>query len=182
MMEQSQQKSKQLRGEALKSRIVDAIHEYVSEQREVIDPKRISMKSIAAFVPCSRTTLLKYDDIVSNTLRDIGLRLARRTGEARSVALSDRVDFLRKQNEELKNELDALRIHHAKIYGQLYKNLEPMAALVKDEAGKILTRDGRCCLCGSVWPDEVQTNVVELSMSKRDPRKKQLKGAKDDGS
>ena len=136
MTEKRRNKSKQLRGEALKSRIVDAVHEYVSEQREFIVPNRISMKSIAAFVPCSRTTLLKYDEIVSHTLRDIELRLARRTGEARSAALSDRVDLLRRQNEALKAELAAMRIHHAKIYGLLYKSLEPMAALVKNEVSR----------------------------------------------
>jgi hypothetical protein len=178
MTTKPQQRIKQLRGNALKIRIVDAIHEYASEQVDAIDPDNVSMKAIAAGVPCSRTTLLKYDDIVANTLKDIGLRLARRTGDARAGALSDRVDLLRKENDTLKAELAAMRVHHTKLYGLLFTSFEPMAALVKNDVAAILMRDGCCGLCGSEWPTGVPSNVVEFNKTERSPRKRQLKAPK----
>lgn len=152
----------QLRGNALRARIVETVRKYVAEQNGSIDPDRISMKAIAARVPCSRTTLLKYDDIVTNTLRDIGMRLARRTGEARVEVLLDRVDLLKKENADLKAEIRAVRIHHVQLYERLLMESASLAALVRTIGTTASKLQERCILCGGEPPAVHSDNVVEL--------------------
>lgn len=156
-------KSAQLRGDALIARIRKAVREYADEMSDRLDSQRVSMKAIAERVPCSRTTLHKYESVVSDALRDLGYRAARRTGEARAEALAFRSEIYRQEVEALKAELTALRNHHAEIYTILLMHSVPAAALVRDAAIAASHRDGRCVLCGGKPPSGALTNVVGLT-------------------
>lgn len=158
-------KALQLRGEALKARIQDSVREHVSQMGDRIDPDRISMKAIAALVPCSRTTLQKYEAVVGDCLRDLGYRAARRTGEARAEALAYRADLYKQEIVELKAELAALRAHHADLYGRLLMASAPMGSLIRDDAIAASQKTGRCILCGGTPPHDEPTNVIDLPTS-----------------
>lgn len=170
----SKLKAPQLRGDALKARIRDAVREHADEMGSRIDPARVSMKAIAAQVPCSRTTLQKYESVVADVLRDLGYRAARRTGDARAEALAHRAELYKQQIDDLKAELAALRAHHVDLYGRLLMASAPMAALVRDDAIAASHRDGLCVLCGGLPPSAEPTNVVDIpsSASRSKPRKK----------
>lgn len=155
-------KPKQLRGDALKARIVETVHELVSELGNHGNPSHISMKAIAARVPCSRTTLLRYDSFVARILEDVDLRLARRTGDVRAKALEDRVELLRQEAAALKAELNALRAHHVNLYGRLLMSSTPVASLARDDAITISQRDGRCLLCGGPPTTDESNNIVDF--------------------
>jgi len=155
----------QLRGEALKARIREAVPEHVSQMGDRIDPDRVSMKAIAALVPCSRTTLQKYETVVGDALRDLGYRAARRTGDARAEALAHRADIYKQEIVKLKAELAALHTHHADLYGRLLMASAPMGALVHDDAIAISRHNGRCILCGGTPPREEPINVIDLPAS-----------------
>lgn len=156
-------RGKQLRGQALKDRIFEAVHELISEQGTQVDPSRVSMKAIANQVPCSRTTLLKYEPIVENALKDVGCRLARRTGEVRAEALVHRVELYKEELKELRAELSALRNHHVDIYGRLLMGSGPVSGLIRDSAMVASYRDGRCVLCGGGPPSPAPNNIVEIT-------------------
>ena len=158
----SKPKATQLRGDALKARIREAVREHVEEMSDRIDPDRVSMKAIAEKVPCSRTTLQKYETVVADALRDLGYRAARRTGDARAEALAHRADLYKQQIDDLKAELAALRAHHADLYGRLLMASAPMAALVRDDAVASSQSEGRCVLCGGPPPSANPTNIVDL--------------------
>lgn len=167
--------AQQLRGEALTQRIVKAVHEHVEELGDRINPNRVSMKEIAAAVPCSRTTLLKYEAVVANALRDLGYRAARRTGDSRAEALAHRADIYKQEIQDLKAELAALRTHHADIYGRLLMASAPMATLVRSDAVAASHRDGRCVLCGGEPPSIMPTNVHKLSTKPNEAPKRKKK-------
>lgn len=158
----SKPKGTQLRGDALKVRIREAVREHAEDMGDRTDPNRVSMKAIAERVPCSRTTLQKYESVVADALRDLGYRAARRTGDARAEALAHRVELYKQQIDDLKAELAALRAHHADLYGRLLMESAPMAALVRDDAVAASQRDRCCVLCGGPPPSETPTNVVDL--------------------
>lgn len=155
-------KAPQLRGNSLKARIGEAVREYAREMEDRIDPQRISMKAIAKRVPCSRTSLQKYEAVVADALRDLGYRAARRTGEARAEALAHRAELYKQEVGELRAELAALRAHHADLYGRLLMASAPMAALARDDVIAASQRNGRCVLCGGVPPSDEPINVVDI--------------------
>ncbi|WP_298914045.1 hypothetical protein [uncultured Roseobacter sp.] len=147
----------------MKVRIEDAVREHARDLGDRIDPKRVSMKAIAERVPCSRTTLLKYETVVADALRDLGYRAARCSGQARTEALAHREELHKEEIAVLKAELAALRSHHAELYGRFLMRSAPVAALVHDEAIAVSQRDGRCVLCGGLPPNSEGANLVELS-------------------
>ncbi|WP_143526049.1 hypothetical protein [Roseivivax lentus] len=155
-------KTPQLRGEALKARIGDAVRELARDLGDTIDPRRVSMKAIAERVPCSRTTLQRYQDVVDDALRDLGYRAARRTGGARAEALAHRAHLYKEEIAGLKAELEALRAHHADLYVRLLMQSAPVAALFRDDAEAASQREGRCLLCGGTPPSSEPSNVVDL--------------------
>jgi hypothetical protein len=156
-------KTPQLRGDALKARIGEAVSELARELGDRIDPQRVSMKAVAERVPCSRTTLQKYETVVSISLRELGYRAASRTGKARAEALAHRTYLYKEEVAALKAELGALRAHHAEIYGRLLMQSLPVAALMRDDAVAYSHRDGRCLLCGGSPPQMEPTIIVDLS-------------------
>lgn len=158
----SNPKASQLRGDALRARIGDAVRELVQDLGDAIDPKNVSMKAIAERVPCSRTTLQRYEAVVADALRDLGYRAARRTGSARAEALAHRAHLYKEEIAALKAELEALRAHHAALYGRLLMQSAPVAALVRDDAVVVSQREGRCVLCGGTPPSSEPSNVVDL--------------------
>lgn len=159
----SKPKARQLRGEALKARIGDAVREIARDLGDTIDPQRVSMKAIAERVPCSRTTLQRYEGVVDGALRDLGYRAARRTGGARAEALAHRSHLYKEELAALKAELEALRMHHATLYGRLLMQSAPVAALVRGDAVAASQSEGRCVLCGGTTPSSDPSNVVDLS-------------------
>ncbi len=168
-------KPPQLRGDALRARIGEAVREHAQERGARIDPNRVSMKAIAERVPCSRTTLQKYESVVDDALRDLGYRAARRTGEARAEALAHRVELYKDEIAALKAELDALRAHHAELYGRLLMQSVPVAALVRDAAAAASHRDGRCVLCGGTPPKGESNKVVDLPAKSSRSSKRNLR-------
>lgn len=158
-----EQKLAQLRGDALIARIRNAVREFVNEMGDRLDPQRVSMKAIAERVPCSRTTIHKYESVVSDALRDFGYRAARRTGEARAEALAFRSELYRQEVEALRAELTALRNHHTELYTRLLMHSMPAAALVREVAIAASHRDGQCILCGGEPLKGPPTNVVGLT-------------------
>lgn len=152
-------RSKQLRGPALEKRIAEAVREYADGRAGHFDPDRVSLKAIAERVPCSRTTLTKYDTLVTNILKDIGCRFARRTGAVTIQALRERNALLQKENEELKANLNALWSHHVEIYGRLLMESTDVAALVRDDAVEASMKASRCVLCGGMPAERKPSNT-----------------------
>lgn len=146
-------KQAQLRGEALRVRIIEAIRLLASADGNVArSPNTISSSKLAALVPCSRTTLARYDSLIQETLADLGSRLRRRTGAAREEALLDKIAFLENEKSELEAELLAVRRHHIDLYDRLMRQSVRVAALFRDDAIDASTKASCCVLCGGPPP------------------------------
>lgn len=102
MKKEIRRKPVQLRGEALRTRIVESIKLIVSEDGDTSrSKKKISSSKLAALVPCSRTTLAKHEALMRETLADLGSRLRRRTGAAQEEVLRDKIALLKRIKRNL---------------------------------------------------------------------------------
>lgn len=153
---------KQLRGDALKARIVEVVRHHVLDAEGTLNTQHVSPSALASLVPCSKTTILKYQDLIDETLADAGLRLARRTGAAKSEALSDKIHLLKQKIATLENEIAALQAHHVSLYDRLLMGSAELGALVRDDAITDSRKRGSCVLCGGKPPDTGGDNVIAL--------------------
>jgi len=172
MNKEVRRKPAQLRGEALKNRIVESIKLIVSEDGEASGLNNaISSSKLAAVVPCSRTTLAKHETLIRETLADLGSRLRRRTGAATEEALRDKIALLEADKTQLEAKLNALRLHHADLYSRLLRESVRIADIFRDDAISASVENSACVLCGNtkMYQEGVgSTTVVPMVMKKSD--------------
>ncbi len=156
--------TKQLRGDALASRIKEAIAELASEAAKEGRPFVFNASKLAELVPASRTTLRRYDGVVTSELQ--ALRAGRRTssGLAATASLHEEVSRLRAKQEVLERELSALRRHHVEIYRQFQTHSVDVAPLIRPVLEAECVSSGRCLFCGADWKpgDSPKSNVVRM--------------------
>lgn len=156
--------TKQLRGDALASRIRDVILELAAEAAEQGSRYVYNASKTAKRVPASRTTLQRYDHVVAATVQSI--RAGRRTSSGEAIVEKLRADNARLQERqnELQREVLALRRHHIAIYRQFQLHSVDVALLIRPVIEQECIDAGHCTLCGaSRSADESQeSNVVPL--------------------
>ncbi|NSY41625.1 TetR/AcrR family transcriptional regulator [Leisingera sp. ANG59] len=160
-------KRRQLRGEALKRRIIEETRKLVEEQGR---SDKVSMKEIARRSGCSTTTLHrleKDEELVSRTLMDFKIRLRKRDGRATVENLRDQIASLKDRIGALTTERDALLAQRADLFERILMSSTPVQALLRDDAVGLSTAEGACILCGGPPPSKSETNVVDIS---RQPR------------
>lgn len=166
MKKQLVQRQKQLRGEALAARISEVVRQYVLDIDGDSNSHTVSPSALAKLVPCSKTTILKYRDVIENGLIDAGQRLSRRSGAAKNEALSDKVHLLQNEVMSLKTELAALHLHHVSLYERLLMGSADLEVLVRDDAITRSQEAGRCILCGGTSPQRSEDKIVALNARK----------------
>lgn len=170
MTRKHQTKPTQLRGKALKKRIAEAVREHVAASGGRTNLKRVAMLDVARRVPCSPTTLHKYEreeGLVSLVLADLKIRLRTKGGQAQVEALNDQISLLKKRIDELKSEKEALLVDRAEIFDRLLMASAPVSELVRADAVAASQRAGRCILCGGVSSNPISDNLISID---RDPR------------
>lgn len=154
---------KQLRGKALKERIRVVLDDVVRDSEIRREKPVISFGDLAKRVPCSKTTLYKYESYVEEILKDNLLRRARRNGKAKASELSKVVDRQVEEIERLTLELDALRRHHAHLYRRLLLSSSDLSSLALDEGMVSSAKSGFCVFCGAEVSAEAPSKVHRLS-------------------
>ena len=159
-------KAKQLRGAALRERIIAVTREDVSSHEER-DSKRASLAEIAALVPCSRMTLNKYKGLVVEELEKDGMRTISRTGDIEKSELVERIVSLMRDNDALKKELDAIREHHVDLYGRMHRSSAQLSEIARSVLSESAGGATVCPCCGRDRRNDQGDSVVKLSAHRR---------------
>lgn len=154
---------KQLRGEELKERISAVLQELVREAELRGEKPTISFGNLAKLIPCSKTTIYKYEDYVEEFIKEIYIYRARRTGNAKATELVKIVDRQYEKIEQLSSELDALRRHHVNLYRRMLLGSSDLSSLVVEEGRVSSAKSGFCVFCGAQSSGELRGKVHRLS-------------------
>jgi hypothetical protein len=154
---------KQLRGAELKERIGSVLQEFVREAELRGEKPTISFGDLAKLIPCSKTTIYKYEGYVEEFIKDTSIYRARRTGSAKASELVKIVDRQYEKIEQLSSELDALRRHHANLYRRMLLGSSDLSSLVLEEGMVSSAKSGFCVFCGAQSAGETYGKVHRLS-------------------
>jgi len=153
---------KQLRGEALKRRIECLLRAIIYDPDNIGRRSSVSLTKLARQVPCSKTTIYKYQDYIEHVLNDSLFRIERRTGKISTDNLIDLVGRQSKEIEKLKDELAAMHAHHRELYSRLLRSSVELSALVEEQAMVTASTTGRCVFCGEVGKEIGARNVYQF--------------------
>ena len=139
---------KQLRGEELSDRIRAVIHELADEAAKIGRGYVFNASEVSARVPASRTTLRRYEHVVSETLKSMKAGRRSTSGEAL-------IAMFRAQNERLQEELAvaqrqvlALRQHHVEIYRRFHHSSADITPLLTQILVEESKEASACLFCG----------------------------------
>ncbi len=139
---------KQIRGEELAGRIRTVIRELADEAARLGKGYVYNASVVSARVPASRTTLRRYDHVVSEALKS--LKAGRRSSSGEAL-----IAMFRSQNERLQKELvaaqrqvHALRQHHVEIYRRLHLGSADITPLLKPILAEECNDASVCLFCG----------------------------------
>ena len=156
--------TKQLRGDDLSARIKEVI---VLLDAEAAREKRAfvyNASKVAALVPASRTTLRRYEPLISSVLQSLKAGRRSSTGEGVLAKLIEDNQRLQRRQTELERELTAIRRHHVAIYRQFQLYSVDVTPLIRPIVESECREAGHCTFCGSEWQEgmAVKSNVVPL--------------------
>lgn len=156
-------KPTQLRGQALLDAIEDGLRQLAKEKKNFI----YNASELSRCVGCSRPTLDKKAAFIDEILRKIGGEKRISKDHPMMENLYTRIENLEIEKEKLKNELRALRTHHAKIYSALITNSVDMSVLIKPIVEDELIRHGKCVLCAGIVKENhsFQDNSKVISLA-----------------
>jgi len=133
-----------VRGEGIKELIREGIKRLSIEA----EGKYIyNASQLSAQIGVSRPTLYSYGEFIDEVLRDIKADKKFAKGHAVIEFMREKVTRVEDENQRLKKEVDALRKHHAEIFGTLYASSANLAALVKPVVVREVKESGCCTLC-----------------------------------
>lgn len=139
---------KQLRGEELSDRIRTVIHELADEAAKLGKGYVFNASEVSVRVPASRTTLRRYEHVVSETLKSMKAGRRSTSGEAL-------IAMFRAQNERLQEELavaqrqvQALRQHHVEIYRRFHHSSADITPLLTPILVEECKEASVCLFCG----------------------------------
>lgn len=155
---------KQLRGDALARRIKEVIKDSSAEAAKNGRPFVYNASKVAKLVPASRTTLRRYDRVISAALQSLKAGRRSSSGEARSASDRAEVERLRHRLSELERELIAIRRHHVMIYRQFQLYSVDVTPMIRPIIETECREADHCTFCGSQWREEAsaESNVVRL--------------------
>ena len=130
-----------LRGQELLDRLTQVAGD-LANTSSYKDATQLSASEIARLVPCSKTTVLKYRDVIEAAFSDAGVRFARRNGDVHRQVLTDKVANLQVTIRRLQLELEGMRRHHVNIYDYLIKSGQPLEGILAATA-----RDVQSSVC-----------------------------------
>lgn len=161
----------QLRGEALCARIRDVITELAADAAAEKRPFVYNASLVAARVPASRTTLRRYEDVISAVLKKLKAGRRASDGESTLAKLTADNERLRQRQIALEQEVTSLRRHHVEIYRQFQLYSVDVTPLIRPILDAQCQEAGHCGFCGSVWPETLaaKSNVVALK-DRKGPR------------
>lgn len=156
--------SNQLRGDALASRIKDVIRDLSAEAAKSGRPFVYNASQVARLIPASRTTLRRYDRIVSTTLQSMKAGRRKSSDESQSARYQKDNERLKRRLEELERALIAVRRHHVAIYRQFHLYSVDVTPMIRPIIEAECNEDGHCIFCGSEWRERASTgnNVIHL--------------------
>lgn len=158
-------KKPQLRGQQLLDAIESSLRLLSSENKNYV----YNASELSRQVGCSRPTLDKKKEFIDEVLEKIGVEKRIKKDHPLIEHLYTRISKLETEKETLKNELNVLRVHHAKIYSTLYMHSVDVTVLIKGVVEDESVKYGKCILCdGDVnveykFPDKntvIPLNVV----------------------
>jgi hypothetical protein len=156
--------SKQLRGDMLVCRIKKVIEDLSAEASDNGRPFVYNASKIAKLIPVSRTTLRRYDSIVSSTLQSLKAGRRSSSGEVRSANDRAEVERLRRRLKELERELTALQRHHVAIYRQFQLYSVDVTPMIRPIIETECSEAGHCTFCGSEWREGAAANGNVLQL------------------
>lgn len=139
----------QLRGDVLKSRISDIIEQVARDGVGLDKRGMVSMSLLAKMIPCLKTTLYKHVEFVQRTISLYSLQASQRDGSKKWENSRALIDRQAAEIFRLKNELNALRLHHANLYAKLLRSSFELRELVADAATDSSLKDKKCIFCGA---------------------------------
>ncbi|MFC3814973.1 hypothetical protein [Lysobacter sp. GCM10012299] len=113
---------RQIRGEALRARILDVIRQLAAEAAAQRLAYVYNASEVARRVPTTRKTLAKHDNTVSKALLDLASRRRQVNGDGTIELLRAQIAKLQEVIKEQEGLIDGLRRHHLEIYSRLRAN------------------------------------------------------------
>ncbi len=149
----------QLRGQKLLNEI-EAGLKYLANKKEKYT---YNASELSRHIGCSRPTLNQKASFIDEVLIKIGAEKRLKKTHPSLVHLNAKIDQIENENATLKDELNALRIHHANIYSALYMESVDASILIKPIVKKESIMQGKCILCGEDTQNEqIQKNNLKI--------------------
>ncbi len=135
----------QVRGEKVKEVIREGLHKLAADAG---GKYVLNASELAKATGVSRPTIYRHEEFINEVLKEISAERKFYKGHGVIEFMRERMERLENEKAELKNEVDTLRKHHAKIFEILYYNAVRLSDLVKSEVLKEIEESGCCTLCG----------------------------------
>jgi len=122
---------RQLRGKKLQDRIRECLKSLAADAEAQGKVYKYNASELQRVSGVSRVSLNKYEEFIDAVLEELGAQKKIEHGQAGIQHLLERIDRLEQKNQELNQEVNALRAQHFKIYDVLYSQSIDASALIK---------------------------------------------------
>lgn len=139
---------KQLRGEQLSDRIRTVIHELADEAAKLGKSYVFNASEVSTRIPASRTTLRRYEHVVSETLKSMKAARRSTSGEALIAMFRAQIERLQADLAVAQRQVQALRQHHVEIYRRFHHSSVDVSPLLMPLLAEECKEASFCLFCG----------------------------------